>query len=92
MAVDLARDPRAKESVSWPRPNRDVNVPVVQADQVLSSYLLVYWPETQKASTYRSLSGSITFEKPIAALSVQGKRLELSEAQSLDLPTSLTIR
>jgi hypothetical protein len=79
MAFDLVRDPDAKQAVSWPRSDRDVDVPVLSAGQVLSSYLLVFRPKTRDPSTYRSLSGSITFENPIAALSVQGKQLELSE-------------
>ncbi|TWU33199.1 FecR protein [Novipirellula artificiosorum] len=79
MAVDLARDPDAKQAVTWPKFEQDSDVPVVPAGRVLSSYLLVFRPKTKDRSTYRSLSGSITFEKPIAAVSVRGKRLELSE-------------
>lgn len=79
MAVDLAREPEAKQAVSWPRAAEDMDVPVLTAGKVLSSYLLVFRAKTRDPSTYRSLSGSITFEKPIAALSVQGQRLQLAE-------------
>jgi ferric-dicitrate binding protein FerR (iron transport regulator) len=79
LAVDLARDPSAKRAAQWPRSTHDMDAPFLPAGQVLSSYLLVFRPKTRDQSTYRSISGSITFEKPIAAVSVQGKRLELSE-------------
>lgn len=79
MAVDLARDPNARHVATWPRSEQDIDVPTVPAGRVLSSYLLVFRPRTRERSTYRTLSGSITFEKPIAAVSVRGKRLKLSE-------------
>jgi hypothetical protein len=79
IAVDLARDSHAEQAASWPRSAQEVDVPILRVGQILSSYLLVFRPKTREPSAYRSLSGSITFEKPIAAVSVQGKRLELSE-------------